>query len=84
MNDQKPNTQAQREVDKLVQQEMDNRAQTECDAAVSEMEKGQSKSDAKGQNAPVNLKQDASPKSAPAPETKTQEEDNGYYNGMSQ
>ena len=29
-------------------------------------------------------KQDASPKSAPAPESETQGKDNDYYNGMSQ
>lgn len=69
MNDQKPNTQAQREVDEILRQDASNKAQKEIDAAVSEMDKGQ---------------QDASPKSAPAPESKTQGEDNDYYNGMSQ
>jgi len=29
-------------------------------------------------------KQDASPKAAPAPESEIQEQDNDYYNGMSQ
>ena len=43
MNDQKPNTPAQRAVDKILRQDAAQGAQKEIDAAVREMEKGQSK-----------------------------------------
>jgi hypothetical protein len=69
MNDQKPDTQRQRDVDKLVQQELSQRAQKEVDGILGEMKEGQ---------------QDAGPKATPAPESENPAEDNDYYNGMSQ
>lgn len=44
MNNQKPNTPAQRDVDGILRQEAANKAQKQIDALVSEMGKGQSHS----------------------------------------
>ena len=77
MNDSKPNTQAQRDVDKILQDARDKKGQKEIDAIVNKM-------DAKNQSAPANIKNDSSPKASPTPESKIQGEDNDYYNGMSQ
>ena len=89
MNNQKPNTPEQRAVDGIFRQDATNRAQKEIDAEVSKLEKGQSKSEAKGKNATEKFRSDTIKELAEEgikvdTLSGDQVQDNDYYSGMSQ